>query len=88
MTDRYLTRKRARLRQMQGIAGYTPVAPIDAHLRALRAAGWTIAQISEWAQIGPSTVHNILAGKRRNVQHATAVRLAALSPARVPPRNR
>lgn len=88
MTDRYLTRKRARLRQAQGIAGYTPVAPVDAHLRALRAAGWTIAQISEWAQIGPSTVHSILAGKRTHVQHATATRLAALSPARIPPRSR
>lgn len=88
MNDRYLTRKRARLRAAQGIPSYLPAAPVAEHIRALRANGWVVAQISEWAQISCGTVHRILAGEHRRVQHSTGARITALDPARVPPRNR
>ena len=88
MTDTALTKHRAYLRRVQGIPGFVPSPPVAAHLRALRAAGWTVRQISEWAQISEGTLYRILGDARRSVHHRTATQLAALDPDRVPPRTR
>jgi hypothetical protein len=88
VTDKALTKHRAYLRRAQGIPGFVPSPTVAAHLRALRAAGWTVRQIGEWSQVSEGTLYRILGDARRSVHLRTATRLAALAPDRVPPRMR